>query len=200
MRRQGDCQVVLVRDATTRANQFPDRKGVQRILDFINRDEGLALSSGQRRQVQHRDQQPVGRQVMRNFLRQPAEVEPREDVLAAHDEIQVGDRAFFYHSGVPPLAIVGTVEVINPAYPDPTAFDPSDHHYDPKSSRENPTWYAVDIKLLTRFPEPVSRDDLKGCRELRDMMLLQRGSRLSVQPVTMAEWTAVHRLVGIKDM
>jgi predicted RNA-binding protein with PUA-like domain len=116
------------------------------------------------------------------------------------DDFSVGDRAFFYHSGVPPLAIVGTVEVVTPAYPDPTAFDPNDHHYDPKSSRNNPTWFAVDVKLVRRFPEAVLRDDLKVCADLQDMILLKQGSRLSVQPVTMAEWTAIHRLAGVKDV
>jgi predicted RNA-binding protein with PUA-like domain len=116
------------------------------------------------------------------------------------DVIRVGDRAFFYHGRVPPLAIVGTVEVVMPAYPDPTAFDPSDHHYDPKSSREHPIWYAVDVKLVQRFPEAVSRDDLKACAALNAMLVLKRGSRLSVQPVTLAEWKAVHRLAGVKEV
>lgn len=116
------------------------------------------------------------------------------------DDFQVGDRAFFYHSSVQPLAIVGTVTVSSEAYPDPTAFDPKDHHYDPKSDRSDPTWFVVDVKLLQRFPEPVTRDMLKECGDLAEMMVLQRGSRLSVQPVTAQEWKAVHRIAGVKDV
>lgn len=98
------------------------------------------------------------------------------------------------------MAIVGTVEVVKAAYPDPTAFDPDDHHYDPKSDPDDPTWVMVDVKLLQRFPEPVTRDTLKACRDLANMMLLKRGSRLSVQPVTPQEWKAVHLLAGVKDV
>jgi len=116
------------------------------------------------------------------------------------DEFHVGDRAFFYHSSTQPMAIVGTVEVISTAYPDSTAFDPDDHHYDSKSDPDNPTWMMVDVKLLQRFPEPVTRDVLRACDDLKEMMLLKRGSRLSVQPVTPQEWKAVHRLAGVKDV
>ncbi len=116
------------------------------------------------------------------------------------DEMQVGDRAFFYHSNAQPMAIVGTVEIVTAGYPDPTAFDPSEGHYDPKSDPDDPTWFVVDVRLLQKFPEPVTRDVLKSCSALDDMMLLRRGSRLSVQPVTPAEWKAVHRLAGVKDV
>lgn len=116
------------------------------------------------------------------------------------DDFQIGDRAFFYHSSAKPLAIVGTVEVVSAAYPDPTAFDPADHHYDPKSHPDDPTWFAVDVKLLQRFSEPLTRDVLRDCEDLREMMLFQQGSRLSVQPVTPQEWKAVHRLAGLKDI
>lgn len=115
------------------------------------------------------------------------------------DEFRVGDRAFFYHSGTDPLAITGTVEVVSAAYPDPTAFDPADHHFDPRSNPDNPTWFMVDVRLLVRFPEPVTRDVLRACPETAGMMVLKRGSRLSVQPVTPQEWKAVHRLAGVKE-
>ena len=115
------------------------------------------------------------------------------------DTIQLGDRVLFYHSNAEPMAIVGTAEVVRTGYPDHTAFDPEDHHYDPKSKPDQPTWYMVDIKLLQVFPTPVRRDDLKACAALNDMMLLRRGARLSIQPVTAAEWRAVHQLAGVKD-
>jgi len=116
------------------------------------------------------------------------------------DTIRCGDRVLFYHSNADPMAIVGTAEVVKTGYPDHTAFDPSDHHYDPKSDPDKPTWFMVDIRLLQVFPKPVTRDDLKDCADLNDMMLLRPGARLSIQPVTAAEWQAVHRLAGVKDV
>lgn len=116
------------------------------------------------------------------------------------DEMQVGDRAFYYHSGTDPLAIVGTVEIVKAGYPDFTQFDANEDHYDEKSDPDNPRWYMVDVKLLQQFPEPVTRDDLKAESMLADMVVLQRGSRLSVQPVTASEWKAVHKLAGLKDL
>ena len=114
------------------------------------------------------------------------------------DDVQVGDRVFFYHSGSDPLVIAGTAEVVRAGYPDHTAFERGQQHYDPKSDPDNPTWFMVDIKLLQKFPQPVTRDMLKDAQELSKMMVLQRGSRLSIQPVTEAEWRAVHQIAGVK--
>jgi predicted RNA-binding protein with PUA-like domain len=116
------------------------------------------------------------------------------------DTIQVGDRVFFYHSNVDPMAIVGSAEVVKAGYPDHTAFDPQNCHYDSKSDPDNPAWFMVDIRLLQVFPRPITRDDLKACADLKRMTLLRMGSRLSIQPVTVSEWQAVHRLAGIKDV
>jgi predicted RNA-binding protein with PUA-like domain len=113
------------------------------------------------------------------------------------DEVKVGDRVFFYHSNSDPLAIVGTMEVVRPAYPDHTAFAKTEQHYDPKSKLDDPTWFMVDVRLLQRFPQPVTRDMLKTVPELAKMVVLQKGSRLSVMPVTAAEWRAVHKLAGV---
>lgn len=115
------------------------------------------------------------------------------------DTINLGDRVLFYHSNADPMAIVGTAEVVKTGYPDHTAFDPKDHHYDPKSNPDEPTWFMVDVRLLQVFPKPVTRDDLKACDDLRKMMVLRTGARLSIQPVTAAEWRAVHRLAGVSD-
>jgi predicted RNA-binding protein with PUA-like domain len=114
------------------------------------------------------------------------------------DEILEGDRVFFYHSNAKPMAIVGTATVVKNGYPDHTAFDPNEHHYDPKSNPEEPTWYMVDIEILQKFPEPVTRDQLRDDEATSGMMLLAKGSRLSVQRVTEDEWSAVHRLAGLK--
>ncbi|MCL4150652.1 UNVERIFIED_CONTAM: hypothetical protein GTU68_025584 [Idotea baltica] len=110
------------------------------------------------------------------------------------DDIQVGDKVFFYHSNAKPMAIVGTCEVVKAGYPDHTAFDENDHHYDAKSDPDNPRWYMVDIKLIQEFDSPVTRDQLKEAKGLEEMMLLRKGSRLSVQPITAAEWKAVCKL------
>lgn len=114
------------------------------------------------------------------------------------DSIQVGDGVLFYHSSTEPMSIVGTAKVVRSGYPDHTAFDPKDHHFDPKSDPANPTWYMVDIRLVRTFPEPLTRGMLQGVAALKKMMLLQRGSRLSVQPVTAAEWRTVHELAGVE--
>lgn len=112
------------------------------------------------------------------------------------DTIQVGDGVLFYHSSTEPMAIVGRATVVKKGYPDHTAFDPKDPHFDPKSDPTNPTWYMVDIRLDEVFPQPLTRDRLQQTPALKEMVLLKRGSRLSVQPVTAAEWAAVLRLSG----
>ena len=110
------------------------------------------------------------------------------------DDIQEGDGVLFYHSNEKPLSVVGTAVVVRGGYPDYTAWDPDSDHPDPKSTPDNPTWYMVDIKADERFPSPVTAEQLKAMPELKNMVLLQKGSRLSVQPVTEGEWNAVVEL------
>ena len=93
-----------------------------------------------------------------------------------------GDLGFFYHSGKKP-EIVALVEVVREAYPDHTAQDPKNRHYDEKATPENPRWYMVDVKLVSRFNRPIPLEELRKQPELEGMELLRRGSRLSVQPV-----------------
>lgn len=107
------------------------------------------------------------------------------------DDIKPGDLVFCYHSSADPLAIVGVMEVVKEGYPDHTAFDPKQDHYDPKSKRDEPTWFMVDVKLLQKFKQPVTRDMLKASKACEKMMVLAKGSRLSIQPVTVDEWEAV---------
>lgn len=115
------------------------------------------------------------------------------------DDIQVGDRVFYYHSNAKPMAIVGTAKVIKSGYPDHTAFDPSDKHFDPRSDPDNPTWFMVDISLVQKFATPVTRDNLKADEVGSGMAVMQKGSRLSIVPVTEKEWKTVHRLAGAED-
>jgi len=107
------------------------------------------------------------------------------------DQMKIGDGVLFYHSNADPPAIVGLAEIVKEGYPDFTAFDSEDPHYDPKSKKSEPTWYMVDIKHVRTFKQPLALEDLRKVSALRNMVLLQKGSRLSVQPVTPAEWKAI---------
>ncbi len=108
-----------------------------------------------------------------------------------------GDRCLFYHSNAAPPGVAGIVEVVREAYPDPTAWDRTSDYHDAKASPENPIWSMVDVKLVTIFPREVSIDALRGVKSLSGMELLRRGSRLSVTPVTAAEFRTIEKLAGI---
>ena len=114
------------------------------------------------------------------------------------DDVQIGDLVLFYHSSEPPLGIFGTMEVVTAGYPDATQFNPASKYFDPKSSRDNPRWYLVDVRLSQKFSQPILREDLAGDKTAKNMLVMKRGMRLSIQPVTAAEWKAVHRLAGMK--
>jgi predicted RNA-binding protein with PUA-like domain len=101
-----------------------------------------------------------------------------------------GDRVLFYHSSAKPTAVVGVAEVAREAYPDPTALDKKDPHFDPKSKPEDPTWFMVDIKAVETLKRPVTLDEIKKIKGLSNMALIRLG-RLSVQPVTRAEFEIV---------
>ncbi|MGH7663547.1 MAG: EVE domain-containing protein [Gemmatimonadaceae bacterium] len=110
------------------------------------------------------------------------------------DGMKPGDGVLFYHSNAKPPAIVGVAEVAREAYPDPTAFDPASEYHDPRSSRAEPRWMMVDIRAIKPLARPLSLEELRSEPALVRMELLRRGSRLSVQPVTAAQWKAVLRL------
>ena len=112
------------------------------------------------------------------------------------DDVRIGDRVLFYHSREEPLGIFGTMEVVRAGYPDHTAFDPHSKYFDPKSKRETPRWVMVDVKLIARFAEPISREQLAADAVAAKMLVMKRGMRLSIQPVTEMEWQAVHQLAG----
>ena len=112
------------------------------------------------------------------------------------DEISKGDGVLFYHSRVDPMVIAGSAEVVLGGYPDSFALDPEHKYFDEKSTVDNPIWYMVDIKLQQVFQSPVSRQTLAAHPATASMLVLKKGSRLSIQPVTEAEWQAVHELAG----
>lgn len=109
------------------------------------------------------------------------------------DQMKPGDLVFIYHSSADPTGIAGRAEVTRAGYPDETAFDREDSHFDPKSARDKPTWYVVDVKAVKRFDRIVTLDELRGMKGLETMVLLKKGSRLSVQPVSAAEWEIINR-------
>lgn len=112
------------------------------------------------------------------------------------DSFKLGDLVFFYHSNSEPSAIAGIAEVVKEGYPDHTAFDPDDVHFDPKSHKAKPTWYMIDIRHVETFKKPLPLELLRQIPGLSEMALLQKGSRLSVQPVTAKEWKIITDLAA----
>jgi predicted RNA-binding protein with PUA-like domain len=110
------------------------------------------------------------------------------------DEMRLGDRAFFYHSSCPEPGIAGIVEISRLAYPDATQFDPKSEYYDPKSTRDNPRWQNVEVRLVRKTPL-ITLPMLREAKGLEDMVILRRGNRLSITPVTAAEWQVVEGLM-----
>jgi predicted RNA-binding protein with PUA-like domain len=106
------------------------------------------------------------------------------------DSMKKGDTAFFYHSSCEIPGIAGIVRIVKDGYPDKTAFDRKHHHYDPESKPDAPKWYVVDVKLERKFKRIITLDELRrhAGKELSELVVLRRGNRLSVTPVTQAEW------------
>jgi predicted RNA-binding protein with PUA-like domain len=107
------------------------------------------------------------------------------------DKMQPGDLAFFYHSNCTPPGIVGIAEIVSPAYPDHTAQDPENEHYDPRSTMDNPRWCMVDVRFKSAFSNIISLETLKNHPGLEHMPLVRKGNRLSVLPVSTDEWYAI---------
>ena len=114
------------------------------------------------------------------------------------DDVKKGDGVLFYHSSVEPMAVAGTATVVQAGYADPTQFRKSAKYYDPKSAKDNPRWFLVDIKFDQKFGRPVTLAEVKEAKGLEKMVLIKKGSRLSIQPVTATEWRIVCNLGGAK--
>ena len=110
------------------------------------------------------------------------------------DQMQEGDGVLFYASNADPSGVTGLAEIVKAGYPDSTALLKGHKYFDPASKKESPTWYLVDIGFVERFPGVVSLETLKATKGLESMVVTQRGSRLSVQPVAKAEYDIVVRL------
>lgn len=112
------------------------------------------------------------------------------------DEMKVGDLALFYHSSADPAGVAGLARVCQPAYPDPTAWDPKDGHYDPRSTPQNPVWLMVDVEFVEKFKDTVSLAALKAEKALDGLMVIKRGQRLSIQPVGQKHMRRILRMAG----
>ena len=110
------------------------------------------------------------------------------------DGMQLGDGVLFYASNAEPSGVTGLAEIVRTGYPDPFAFKKGHQYFDSASSKEKPTWYSVDIGYVETFPAIVPLETLKTTKGLEDMVVTKRGSRLSIQPVTKAEFEIVKRL------
>lgn len=107
------------------------------------------------------------------------------------DRIKAGDLAFLYHSSCKTPGIVGIMEIVREGYPDVSAFDPTSIHFDPGSYPTTPRWFMVDVKFRRRLKRVIPLIELKAAPALAGLPLIRRGNRLSIMPVTQAQWTAV---------
>lgn len=110
------------------------------------------------------------------------------------DDMKVGDRVLFYHSNTRPPGVAGLGRISRVAHPDLTAQDPSSAYYDPKATPENPIWMMVDVAFVEKFTHFVSLDEIRATPELKDMLVIRRGMRLSVQPVEPEDYKTVAKL------
>ena len=107
------------------------------------------------------------------------------------DEMQVGDKALFYHSSTDVIGVVGEMTIATKAYPDPTQFDPKNKHYDPGSKPEDPRWFCIDVTFKKKWPRTVTLAELKQQKSLQEMPLLKRGNRLSVMPISKTHYEKI---------
>ncbi|MCB0343069.1 MAG: EVE domain-containing protein [Pseudobdellovibrionaceae bacterium] len=112
-------------------------------------------------------------------------------------DMKVGDEVLFYHSNATPPGVVGLAEVSEPATPDPTQYDKKSEYFAEKASKEKPIWYCVKVKFKSKFPQMVALEDIKDHAELNDMLVVQRGQRLSIQPVEPQHFETIKKLGGL---
>ena len=112
------------------------------------------------------------------------------------DDMRPGDLAWFYHSSCEVPAVVGVMKIASEAYPDSTQFDRKSHYYDPKSTKDDPRWFLVDVEFERKLPRPVTLAEIKEKKALADFRLIKRGNRLSVFPVSAKHWKVVQKMAG----
>ena len=129
-----------------------------------------------------------------DLFNRPDQTEPWDGVRnyqarnMMRDQMKIGDLAFFYHSNCDTPGIVGIMKISREGYPDHFAFAPDDKHFDPKSSPDNPRWFMVDVQFVKKLSRTITLKELKQYPELEDLALLRRGNRLSIMPVSRAQW------------
>ncbi len=134
---------------------------------------------------------------IQDLYQRPNQTEPWDGVRnyqarnMMRDAMKLGDQVFFYHSNCDEPGIVGIMEIAKEGYPDHTAFDPDDHHFDPKSDPANPRWMMVDVKFVRQFSRTIGLKELKARPELVSMAVVRPGNRLSVMPVSAEEWAFI---------
>lgn len=109
-------------------------------------------------------------------------------------DMKIGDQILFYHSNAEPPGVAGVAEVSQLATPDPSQFDKKSDHYDPKSSRENPRWFCVEVKFKNKFKKFVSLDEIRAEKFLQDILVIKKGSRLSIQPVSSSHFNYICKM------
>jgi len=129
-----------------------------------------------------------------DLAQRPQQTEPWDGVRnyqarnMMRDAMKLGDQVFFYHSNCTEAGIVGIMEVAQESYPDDSAFNPADKHYDPKSDPTKPRWFRVDVKFIRRLSRTITLKELKTKAELADFTLVKQGNRLSIMPVSQMQW------------
>ncbi|MBT4762438.1 MAG: EVE domain-containing protein [Bdellovibrionaceae bacterium] len=111
-------------------------------------------------------------------------------------DMQIGDQVLFYHSNAKPPGIVGLGEISKQAMPDPTQFDKKSNYFDAKSSKENPRWHCVEVKYKDKFKSMLSLNEIKEVKPLKDMMVIKKGARLSIQPVDKKDFNYILKTLG----
>lgn len=109
------------------------------------------------------------------------------------DQMKIGDLVLFYHSNAEPPGIAGIAKVCKESHPDPTQFEKKSEYYDPKATKEKPIWFMVELEFVESFPL-IPLEKLKGNPELKEMPLIQKGTRLSVMPVSAAQWHVILKM------
>lgn len=112
-------------------------------------------------------------------------------------DMEVGDHVLFYHSNAEPPGVAGLAVVSKKAEPDKLQFDKKSEYFDPKATKEKPIWYCVEVKYDKKFPELVSLQELRDNEKLQDMLVLAKGSRLSIQPVDKKHFDIVKKMGGL---
>ena len=110
------------------------------------------------------------------------------------NDMQVGDEVLFYHSNAAPSGVAGRARVVRAATPDPSQFDKKSEYFDPKAKPEKPIWFAVTVGFVEKFPGVVALETLKSEKALSEMLVIKRGQRLSIQPVSQADFSHVCKM------